>query len=220
MSLSAAPPVAAVGTTLTLQGRDVDLATRALVVAVVPPPRWARESEVVAGVRAAAAGMVDVVEVPPEPRLLGPAARVAEVPVAARVTTPEAAAAAASAGAAVVLVPAEHVEVVAADDRAEAWQVVTLVGEARAARDAVREDPRRVVALDVTGRSGADAVSEESLALAVGARMIRSGDVRRTRRVVEVMARLLEARTVGRPEGARPHSERDHPTSGSEGARP
>ncbi|MGH9213453.1 MAG: hypothetical protein ACRD2C_22690 [Acidimicrobiales bacterium] len=46
----------------------------------------------------------------------------------------------------------------------------------------------------MAGRSGADAVSEESLALAVGVRLVRTGDVRRTRRVVEVMAQLLEAR--------------------------
>jgi hypothetical protein len=37
-------------------------------------------------------------------------------------------------------------------------------------------------------------VAEASLALAVGARVVRTGDVRRTRRVVEVMAHLLEAR--------------------------
>ena len=46
----------------------------------------------------------------------------------------------------------------------------------------------------MTGLSGADAVSEESLALSVGVRVIRTADVRRTRRVVEVMAHLLAAR--------------------------
>jgi hypothetical protein len=58
----------------------------------------------------------------------------------------------------------------------------------------VQAHPDRLVGLDVTGLSGADAVSEESLALAVGVRLIRTADLRRSRRVVELMAHLLEAR--------------------------
>ena len=69
-----------------------------------------------------------------------------------------------------------------------------MVDTAREARDAVTATPDRPVALDVTRLADIDAVSEESLGLAVGARLIRTADLRRTRRVVEVMAHLLDAR--------------------------
>lgn len=195
MAISLAPPVPEVGLSLSLGERVVDLATRALVVAVVPPPRWAREAEVVAGVRAAADTGADLVEVPPEPRLVGPAAQAAAVPIAARVTTPDAAAAATIAGATVLLVPSEHVDDVTGDERAAGWQVVVLVEGAKAAQQAVLTAPARIAGIDVTRLSGPDAVSEESLALSVGARLVRTSDVRRTRRVVEVMAALLGARS-------------------------
>jgi hypothetical protein len=219
MSVPAAPPVPRVELTLSLPNgsggtRSVDLATRALAVAVVPPPRWGREAEVLAGVVTAVEAGADVVEVPSEPRLLGPAAARRELPIAARVTTADAARAALRAGAALVLVPVDRLdEVLSPADEALAGtpngdasglgatpsvaaseQVVVLVDSARAGRDAVDAQPSRPVALDVTRLSGADAVSEESLALAVGVRLVRTADVRRTRRVVEVMAHLLEAR--------------------------
>lgn len=200
MAISVAPLVPEVGLTLSLGARVVDLATRALVVAVVPPPRWARESEVVAGVRAAAETGADLVEVPAEPRLVGPAAAASDIPIAARVTTPKGAAAATIAGAAVLLVPDGHIGDVASDDQADEWQTVDLVGDPHAAQQAVLTTPDRVVGLDVTTLSGADAVSQESLGLSVGARLIRTNDVRRTRRVVEVMAALLHARS-GTTEG-------------------
>lgn len=194
--ISAAPPVPEVGLTLSLGGRVVDLATRALVVAVVPPPRWARETEVVAGVRAAASSGADLVEVPAEPRLVGPAAAATDVPLAARVHDAAAAEAALAAGAVLLLVPGDHVDEVVGDPRAEHWQVAALVGDARSARDTAGDVPERPVALDVTSLQGADAVSEESLAISVGARVIRTGDVRRSRRVIEVMAHLLDARAA------------------------
>jgi hypothetical protein len=194
MAISTAPPVAQVDLTLSLGARTVDLATRALVVAVVPPPRWARDAEVVAGVRAAADAGADLVEVPPEPRLLGPAAAAGEVAVAARVDSVAAARAAGAAGAALLLVPVESETEVAEAGAEGGWQVARLVDDARAARDAVLDAPGRAVALDVTRLAGVDAVSEESLGLAVGARLVRTNDIRRTRRVVEVMAHLLEAR--------------------------
>jgi hypothetical protein len=50
------------------------------------------------------------------------------------------------------------------------------------------------VALDVAGLAPLDGVSEASLALSVGVRIVRTSDVRRTRRVTEVMGHLLEAR--------------------------
>lgn len=196
MVLSAAPSVPEVGLSLSLGGRVVDLASRALVVAVVPPPRWAREMEVVAGVRAAAGAGADLVEVPAEPRLVGPAAGAGDVPVAARVDGADAAHAAHVAGASVLIVPSDHVEQVVADPRSEEWQVAVLVERARGARDAVAEAPDRPVVLDVTSLDGPDAVSEEALAISVGARLIRTGDVRRSRRVIEVMAHLLQARAA------------------------
>lgn len=196
MSVPAAPPVPRVELTLSLpvgsgETRVVDLATRALVVAVVPPPRWGREAEVLAGVAAAAEAGADLVEVPAEPRLLGPAAAEGAVPVVARVAGSDTADAAIAAGAALALVSHDRLDDVVGSggDR-----VAVLVDTARAGRDAVEALPTRPVALDVTRLSGADAVSEESLALAVGVRLIRTADLRRTRRVVEVMAHLLEAR--------------------------
>jgi hypothetical protein len=194
MAISTAPPVAEVDLTLSFGARKVDLATRALVVAVVPPPRWAREAEVVAGVRAAAEAGADVVEVPPEPRLVGPAAATGEIPVAARVDDVAVARAAAVAGASLLLVSTQVSAAVAEQGAEAGWQQAVLFDDARSARDTVLDAPGHPVALDVTRLSGVDAVSEESLGLAVGARLVRTGDIRRTRRVVEVMAHLLEAR--------------------------
>jgi hypothetical protein len=190
----ALPPVTTPDPGLSFGAGPIDLTTRALVVAVVPPPRWGREAEVLAGVRQAAEAGADVVEAPAEPRLLGPAAGAGLVPVAARVSTPQAARAAWSAGARLLLVPALQAPEVAADPAAGEWQLATLVTDARAGRAAVAAHPDRPVALDVTGLQPVDAVAEASLALAVGVRLVRTGDLRRTRRVVEVMAHLLEAR--------------------------
>jgi hypothetical protein len=188
------PPVPRVEPELFLGGRAVDLATRALVIAVVPSPRWGREAEVLAGVRQAAAAGADVVEAPGEPRLLGPAAAAGVVPVAARVSTPEGARAAWAAGARLLLVPDEQVDQVADAQPPDGWQLAPLVDTARAGRAAVAVAPGRPVALDVTRLAAVDAVAEASLALAVGVRLVRTAELRPARRVVEVMARLLEAR--------------------------
>jgi hypothetical protein len=194
MTVSAAPPVPDVSPTLRLGGRTLDLSTRAVVVAVVPAPRFGREAEVLAGVRAAALAGADAVEVPAEPRLLGPAATAGELTVAARVTTADGARAAWSAGARLLLVPGPDVaEVLEGRQADDAWQLAVLVTSAAAARGRV-QDGADLVALDTVGLDRVDAVAEESLALSVGARLVRTTDVRRTRRVVEVMAHLLEAR--------------------------
>jgi hypothetical protein len=199
MTVSSAPPVPDVSLHLRWGDRTVDLATRAVVVGVVPTPRFGREAEVIAGVRALAAAGADVVEVPAEPRLLGPAAQaVGDLPVAAQVTTTEAASAAWSAGARLLLVPADRVAAVVAgrpevEAQGDHWQVASLVTTAEAGRDQVR-DGAGLVAIDTTALDRVDGVSEESLALAVGVRVVRTTDIRRTRRVVEVMAHLLEAR--------------------------
>src|SRR5262245_36361765 len=143
------PPVPRVEPGLSLGGRAVDLTARALVVAVVPSPRWGREAEVLAGVRQAAAGGADVVEAPAEPRLLGPAAAAEIVPVAARVSTPDGARAAWAAGARLLLVPDEQVDQVADAQPPDGWQIAPLVASARAGRAAVAAAPGRPVALDV-----------------------------------------------------------------------
>ena len=197
MTVSPAPPLPDVSLSLRLGSRTVDLATRAVVVAVVPPPRFGREAEVLAGVRAAALSGADIVEVPADSRLLGPAAAGGELPIAAQVTTSAAARAAWAAGARLLLVPAADADEVAAgrgtDDD---WQVAVLVTTAQDGRDRVlaTKEPGLPVALDTALLDRVDAVSEESLALAVGVRLVRTTDIRRTRRVVEVMAHLLEAR--------------------------
>ncbi|HEY8547465.1 MAG TPA: hypothetical protein VIL36_20525 [Acidimicrobiales bacterium] len=197
MTVSSAPPVPDVSLHLQWGDRTVDLATRAVVVGVVPTPRFGREAEVVAGVRALAGAGADVVEVPAEPRLLGPAVGAVDgLPVAAQVTTAEAASAAWSAGARLLLVPADQVAGVVAGrpERGGAdWQIAALVTTAEAGRDQVL-DGAGLVAIDTTALDRVDGVSEESLALAVGVRVVRTSDIRRTRRVVEVMAHLLEAR--------------------------
>ncbi|HLM62853.1 MAG TPA: hypothetical protein VK306_01020 [Acidimicrobiales bacterium] len=50
------------------------------------------------------------------------------------------------------------------------------------------------IALDVSRRTGTDALAAESAGIIAGCRLVRTGDVKRTRRVVEVVATLLEAR--------------------------
>jgi hypothetical protein len=220
MPVYSPPPVEPVRTSLTMGDHAVDLATRALVVAVVPSPRWAREAEVVAGVRAAADGGADLVEVPADPRLLGPAAQLDVVPVAVRVTTPSAAKAASAAGASLLLVPAESLDVVTAGDG-----LLDPAGEPRKSgepgerRGAVPGRPLAVMVQDIAGiqrfRSGSsvapiegelpvafdslhltdvDLVAETTLALSVGARLVRTHDIRKVRRVVEVIAAVLEVR--------------------------
>ena len=194
MPVSPAPPVPTVSLSLDVGGHAVDLASRALVVAVVPPPRFAREAEVLAGVRSVALSGADLVEVPAELRLLGPAAAAGELPVAARVATADAASAAWVAGARLLLVDVDDLDAVSAAEASGDWQIGVVVSSARAGRETVAAVPAHPVVLDATNLAGVDAVSEESLALSVGVRVVRTADVRRTRRVVEVMAHLLEAR--------------------------
>jgi hypothetical protein len=179
---------------LDIAGTTVDLRTRGLVAAVVGPPRFGREGEVLAGVTAARAANADLADVSLGPRLLGPAAAARILPVVARADDPDAARAAAAAGAAVVLVPPGiAADVAAARGRAALALVVDEVGEIAAARR--RGDELGVpIALDVSRRSGADALAEESAGITAGCRLVRTADVKRTRRVVEVVAALLEAR--------------------------
>lgn len=213
MPVYSPPPVEPVKASLTFGDRAVDLASRALVVTVVPSPRWARESEVISGVHAAADSGADIVEVPADPRLLGPAAQLGVLPVAARVTTTSAARAALTAGAGLLLVPAENLDLVMSsdvqnvdDDPAADRHQESLAGRLAVMVRAISDIPERragqlpsaegelPVAFDTLHLTDVDLVAEATLAISLGARLVRTHDIRKVRRVVEVIASLLEAR--------------------------
>lgn len=196
--IAAAPrPVPRPDVALTLGGTEVDLRTRALVAGVVPPPRFARESEVLAAVAAVRDAGVDLADVSLAPRLVGAAARQGGVPVAVLVRTPEDAGAALAAGAAVVLVaPSAAPAVVPAVAASHRSQVAVIVDDLAALAGAIEMAGELGVAVgvDSTRWPRADALAGEPLAIASGCRIVRTADVRRSRRVVEVIAALLEAR--------------------------
>ncbi len=185
-----------------LRGTVVDLRTRALVAAVVPAPRFGREGEVAAGVQRAADSHADLADVSLEPRLIGPAAR-GPLPICARAGDLATLKAVGAAGAAVVMVrpdlAAEAAEAAQAAEAAEAGAGVTIavVVDDVAQLDEARRCAERLglaLALDTSRRGDADAMAQEAAAIGEGCRLVRTADVRRTRRVVEVMAALLEAR--------------------------
>ncbi len=192
MIAPATSPVPRVDLTLALGGTSFDLRWRALVAAVVPAPRFGREGEVLAGVRAARDAGADLADVSLSPRLIGPAAGAGLVPVVVRARSIPEAAAARRAGAGLVLVRADAVADVAVADGHVAV-VIDDVGNLARAR-AVAERHGVAVAIDVTRRPPADATAIESAALAGGCRVVCTADVRRTRRVVETLAALLSAR--------------------------
>lgn len=203
MTVQTPPAVDLVDAALAIGDRVVDLATRSLVVAVIPSPVWARESEVLAAVRAAADAGADVAEVPAEPRLLGPAAAAGLLPIAAHVGTVTVARAATGAGARLLLTSTDSE--VAAPGVLDDEGVAPLIRLGRSAQEVQTarsqmsgafsgSGDETVVGLDTLHLSGIDIIAEASLALSVGARVVRTRDVRRSRRVVEVMAALLEAR--------------------------
>lgn len=192
------PPVPCVDAGLSLGGGVVDLATRVLVAGVVPAPRFGREGEVVATAAALVASGADLVDVSLPPRMIGPAARAGEVPVVVRVASVEQAAAAGRAGAAAVLVPAGVLARRGRESEPPALGpsrvvVVDDLADLTAAR-AVAERLRLPLAFDSTGWSSAAAIAREAAAVAEGCRLIRTTDVRRSRRVAEVMAAILGAR--------------------------
>jgi len=117
MIASAPPPLPRVELALTLGDRTFDLRWRALVGAVIAAPRFGRESEVLAMVRAAGQAGADIAVTSLPPRLVGPATRAGGLPVAARASSLEAVEAASEAGATLVLVPADLVDAVADTDR-------------------------------------------------------------------------------------------------------
>jgi hypothetical protein len=192
-------PVARVDAVVRLASGEVDLATRVLVAGVVPPPRFGREAEVLAGAEALVAAGADLVDVSLPPRLAGPVAAQDGVSVAVLATSPAEVAAAFRIGARLVLVPPGL-----ADTAMAAWRSIpepgtTAVGivvddlpDVPAART-VADQGRLPLAFDARRRAGAAAMADESAAIVAGCRVLRTGDVRRSRRIAEVMGALLVA---------------------------
>jgi hypothetical protein len=192
MIASALPPVPRVDLVLTLGDKTFDLRWRSLVGAVIAAPRFGRESEVLAAVRAAGQAGADVAVTSLPPRLIGPAARSGVMPVAARVSSLDAAEAASKAGAALVLVRADLVGAVAGAGTKVALLVDDL-GDLERARSVVR-DRSVPLAIDTSATATREeALAIESVAIPWGCRLLCTTDVRRTRRVVETVAALLAA---------------------------
>jgi hypothetical protein len=197
---SALPPLPQVELALTLAGTAFDLRWRALVGAVVAPPRYGRENEVLAAVRAAGQAGADVAVTSLPPGLVGPTIRAGGVPVAARVSSLDAAEAAAEVGAALVLAPAELMEAAADAGLPVALLVDDLADIDRArSRVGARPVPLAIDTSAIAARE--EALAVESVAVPLGCRLLCTNDVRRTRRVVEAVAALLAAqrRTVDGP---------------------
>lgn len=177
---------------LTLGDTTFDLRWRALVGAVVPAPRFGREGEVLASVRAAGQAGADVAVTSLPPPLVGPAARAGGVPIAAKVSSAEAAEAASAAGASLVLVPIDLVDA-AADSGATVALLIEDVDDIHRARAVIADRPVPL-ALDTSAMSTREeALAVESVAVPLGCRLLCTNDIRRTRRVVETVAALLAA---------------------------
>jgi hypothetical protein len=206
VSLPPSTPRGEASLALGAEHEPVDLATRALVAGVVPAPRFAREAELVAAANATADAGADLLDVSLEPTLVGAAARSARRPVVSRVATADEARAAHHAGAQLVLVPPHllaHVDGETVDgetvdgETEDGDQATAVVVDDLAQIDEARAQARRhrrPLAIDTTHMSGDEALATEAVALAAGCRIVRTTDVRRTRRVVEVVAAILEAR--------------------------
>lgn len=192
MIASAPPPLPRVELALTLGGRTFDLRWRALVGAVVAAPRFGRESEVLAMVRAAGEAGADIAVTSLPPRLVGPAARAGGVPVAARVSSLEAVEAASEAGVALVLVPADLVDAVVDGGTAVAL-LVDDVGDIDRAWTLIGDRPVPLAVDTSAVATPEEALAIESVAVPWGCRLLCTSDVRRTRRVVETVAALLAA---------------------------
>jgi hypothetical protein len=168
-----------------------------LVVGVVPPPRFGRESEVAATARALASAGADLVDVSLEPRLIGPAVQTAPVPVAVTVASLDAAADAGRAGAELVLLPPSALAgATEAEVRAVTVPLAAVVTDPVAVPRARATVARAglATAFDSTRLPAGDALAAESLAVTDGCRLIRTSDVRRSRRVAEVLGAVLAAR--------------------------
>ncbi len=201
------PPAPSVAVSLQVGGRFVDLATRVLVAGVVPAPRFGREGEVAATAGAVVASGADLADVSLAPRLIAPAARAGRVPVAARVASIDEAAAAVRAGASVVMLSASLVDVSGPVDRTALGVAAALLVDDLDELGAARAQAEQLgvpLAFDSTRWSAATAIALESAAVAEGCRLLRTADVRRSRRVAEVMGAILAARRPRARSTARP----------------
>jgi hypothetical protein len=222
----ASPPVAAAGATLRLGDQSLDLAARVLVAGVVPAPRFGREAEVQAAAGAVLALGADLVDVPPPSRIAGVARGTAGRRVAVRAASPGEVAQARAAGVEVIMVPRELAAGLVGDSAPAGQQrgeslgapgpvgpvgPVGLVGLVVVVGDpadvaAARADAERwglPLAFDAIRWSGAAATAREAAAVAGGCRLLRTTDVRRSRRVAEVTGALLAARRPDAPGGGR-----------------
>jgi hypothetical protein len=192
---------------VSLAGTPVDLRSRVLVVGVVPAPRFGRETEVAATAVAVAATGADLVDVSHGPRLVGPARRASPVPVVATVTSLDAAADAGRAGAALALVPSDVTAAASGEDlRAVGIPLAVVVADPAGVAGAVALAGRvgAPVAFDSTRFTVTQALAAEALAVTDGCRLVRTADVRRTRRIAEVLGAVLGARRAGSFGGDRP----------------
>lgn len=178
--------------------RVVDLSTRPLVAGIVPLPRFGREAEAAATAISVVAQGANLVDVSLPPRLVGSVAASVPVPVVARVGSVEDALAVAQAGASAVLALAPLLtDLCGHPDLVSLGAVPVLViddlsGLSEASARAA--DLRVPLAFDSSGLAVAPAIGCESAAIAEGCRLVRTADVRRSRRVAEVMAAILGAR--------------------------
>jgi hypothetical protein len=117
------------------------------------------------------------------------------VPVCARVPTASAAAVARRAGAALVLLPPGEATEASAPPGAAGATVVVVddLADLPAAR-AVAQRLGLALAVDAARWHGPEAVGREAAAIAGGCRLVRTADVRRSRRVAETMSAVLAAR--------------------------
>jgi hypothetical protein len=215
-------PVPVVGATLRIGVERLDLAARVLVAGVVPAPRFGREAEVQAGAAAVLALGADLVEVPPPARFAGVVRGAAGHLVAMRASSPDEVASARAAGVEVIMVTRGlAAELAGGDATATGRELGTTRGLAGLAGVVVvADDPAEVpatraqagrwgvpLAYDSTRWSGAAAIAREVAAVADGCRLLRTTDVRRSRRVAEVTGALLAARRQDDRPGQGVHGE-------------
>jgi hypothetical protein len=123
------------------------------------------------------------------------------------VTSLDAAAVAGRAGAALALVPPDVVAATGGDDlRAVGVPLAVVVADPADVAAAVDLATRvgAPVAFDSTRLPAAEALAAEALAVTDGSRLVRTADVRRARRVAEVLGAVLGARRTGTTRGERP----------------
>ncbi len=192
------PPVPHVELSFPLGDGMVDLSTRVLVAGVVPLPRFGREAEAAATAASVTAQGADLVDVSLPARLIGSVAASVPVPVVARVGSVGAALTAAHAGAAAVLALAPLLtDLCGHPDLVKLGTVPVLVLDdlsGLSGASAMAAGLRVPLAFDSTRLRAAPAIGCESAAIAEGCRLVRTADIRRSRRVAEVMAAILGAR--------------------------